>query len=454
MTKKLFGCIIIILVLFSFSMTASAIEIPSKVRVGLYFGASAQKSVTVSADGGFEIGVYDNCSFAQVIDSSAQTLTVKVGAKSDEIEVLDGDTVIYTSDDKEVGLGIRQKAGREADKCITINDSKYRGAVNFRRFGDNMAVINIVDMDKYLYGVVSREMSPSWNIEALKAQSVCARNFASNHLNKHAEFGFDVCNSVDCQAYSGIKSESENSTRAVDETSGEILVYAGAPAELYYAASMGNCTEDVKNVWGNSVPYLKSADNSYENTEEVTNGKWMGTLTREEATTIMRNKGYDVGDVTSIEAIEYTPAGRVLKLKVTGTSASKVFERSACRTIFNTVAKSQMYTVHGNTQKLVEIAVCSGSGESILRSDKMLMLSASGAAQAVHEDIYASNGVYQRKFTQGTSAENTSFTFEGTGWGHSVGMSQYGAKGMAEAGFDYKEILDNYFEGTTLEKVY
>ena len=66
-------------------------------------------------------------------------------------------------------------------------------------------------MNNYLYGVISREMSPSWPKEALKAQAVCARNYAANNLGKHSEYGFDLCSSVCCQAYSGVRYETDNS---------------------------------------------------------------------------------------------------------------------------------------------------------------------------------------------------------------------------------------------------
>lgn len=456
MTKKWLICIVTIVSLLLPHIFVSAVELPSNVMVGLYFGASAKQSVTVEAAAGFQIGIHRDRQFQQVIETGETQVTVRTGANANEIEVLDSaGTVLYTSDDQETGLGLRPIYSDIMDEVFTLDGSQYRGGLNFVRSGDSMVVVNVVGMEQYLYGVISREMSSSWPVEALKAQAVCARNYVANNLNKHAEYGFDVCNGVDCQAYSGTKPEGSGSYAPVDETAGEVLTYDGSLAELYYSSSMGNCTEDVANVWGNSVPYLVSVDNSYEDTENIPNGKWEGTLTREEATTIMRNKGYDVGDVTSIRAIEYSPAGRVTKLEVTGTAGTQVFEREACRTIFNTVTKSQMYTVRGDAEQSgEEVAVTDGAQESMAQINEVLILGAGGAVVLRNAPMYTSNGVYQKKFDAIPEAQSTVFYFEGTGWGHSVGMSQYGAKGMAEAGFTYDEILDNYFPGTRLETAY
>jgi stage II sporulation protein D len=322
-----------------------------------------------------------------------------------------------------------------------------------------MTVVNVVFLDHYLYGVISREMSPSWHIEALKAQAVCARNYVAVHLNKHGSAGFDLCNNVHCQAYSGTRVETKGSYAPVDETTRQVLTYDGKLAELYYSSSMGPTTEDVKHVWGNAVPYLISVDNSYEDTENIPNGVWSGTLTVEEATTIMRNKGYDVGDVTEIKVLEYTPNGRVLKMEVKGTKSKKTFERESCRTLFNTVTKSQMFSVtpvkEGETEQAVLYLTDGTKTGEASDLKKLTILTASGRKTLSGSSLYASDGKTQASYAAvKKAAKTTGFHFDGTGWGHSVGMSQYGAKSMAEAGHSYVEIVLHYFPGTNLENVY
>ena len=213
-------------------------------------------------------------------------------------------------------------------------------------------------------------------------------------------------------------------------------------------------------MWGNSVPYLISVDNNYEDTANIPNGIWTGSLTADEATTIMRNKGYNVGDVTSIKATEYSENGRVTKLEVTGTKGTKVFEREACRTVFNTVTKSQMFTVSGNGEageNVPSVNITDGNAVANKKVNEVVMLTAAGRATLEAKQLFATNGIYQKTYditSSGGSGKNTAFIFEGKGWGHGVGMSQYGAKGMAEAGYKYVDILRHYFPGTNLENVY
>ena len=425
------------------------------VRVGLLYGNSAPSSVTLEADCGFSVGNYKEREFEEKKKVDDKKLTVSVGnGAAVEVKNEAGETV-YTGDGS---VGVRPAASG-MDQVLALNGTTYRGGIHCVRKGGAMTVVNVVFLDHYLYGVISREMSPSWPKEALKAQAVCARNYAMQSLNKHADQGFDLCSNVDCQAYAGTKFETEDSYPPVDETTRQVLTYDGELAQLYYCASMGATTEDVQYVWGNTVPYLISVDNSYEDTENIPNGTWSGFLTCDEASAIMRNKGYDIGDVTKISVLEYTPNQRVLRMEVTGTNGSKIFEREACRTIFNTVTKSQMFRVTGNgAGNAIPASVYATDGTNTAEKaiDKLTILSASGRGTLQSGTLYTSNGQYQKTYesVSAGSGDNTGFYFEGTGWGHSVGMSQYGAKGMAEAGFSYVDILKHYFVGTNLENAY
>ena len=450
-------CIAAVLSLVSFGTAYADYSIPSYLRIGLYFGANALNSATVTSEGGFYIGTYSGTKFNQ--DKQVSATELRVSFENGGVVVREGDTVVSETADGARGIGVFPTRDG-INRRLTIGGEEYRGGLDFKVVNGANVITNVVFTDNYLYGVISREMSPSWAQEALKAQAVCARNYAANNLNKHKEYGFDLCNNVCCQAYSGTRFETEDSYAPVDETSNQVLTYDGKLAELYYSAAAGAKTEDVKNVWGSSVPYLVSVDNSFEDTFNIPNGVWTGTLTREEATTIMRNKGYSVGEVTDIKAIEYTDSGRVLKLEVTGTTGTKVFEREACRTIFNTVTKSQAFSVRGNgegARNVPEIRATDGNDIANKKIDEVVMITGSGMTKLNSLNMYVSDGVYQKNYnikqTSGTGV-NTSFIFDGTGWGHGVGMSQYGAKGMAEQGYSYVDILLHYFPGTNLENAY
>ncbi len=356
-------------------------------------------------------------------------------------------------------FGLASAEFEDSDSVIKISGSasgSYRGGFEFVNQDNNITVINIIPVEDYLYSVVSREMSPSWDVEALKAQAVCARNFSLGRINYHKKYGFDVCRTVCCQAYAGTSSENSNVHKAVDETYGELLLYDGKPIQAVYSSSMGSCTESVENVWGTPFPYLVSVDNPYEDTENIYNGKWTKTLTTSRATEIMADRGYNIGTVKNITALEYTPAGRVLKLKVEGTNGSKIFEKESCRNIFSEATYSQKFTVtRGGTMTYPTIYVSNGKNTLEKEISSFSVLSGKGSITSAPNSCSVTNGKSSKKYSATSNGGSPdTFIFDGEGWGHGVGMSQYGAKGMADAGFDYEEILTHYYTGTYLEKVY
>ncbi len=455
MLKRLVSVLLTCLFLLTLPpVGASAVSLPQFVRIGLMYGSTAPQSMTLESAHGFVLGSYQEREFSQSQVTAQTQLTVAVSETG--IQVSDSTGAVLVSGVPSVG--IKPNASGKEQK-LKINGTEYRCGLHCIAAGTTMTVVNVVFLDHYLYGVVSREMSSSWHQQALKAQAVCARNYVTAHLNKHQADGFDLCSGVHCQAYAGTRVESASSYAPVDETTRQILTYGGSPVALYYSSSMGKRTEDVKNVWGNSVPYLISVDNSHEDTANIPNGIWNGTLTPQEATDIMRSKGHEVGDVTNIEVLEYTENGRVLTMRVTGTAGFKDFQRERCRTLFNTVTKSQEFTVkpiyEEGSQTANKIQLIGGEGEGTVEIGGLTILSASGRSQVTGDTLIVSNGVTQTAYVKGQATDGTltGFRFDGVGWGHGVGMSQYGAKGMAEAGYTYDQILLHYFPGTILETV-
>ncbi len=369
-------------------------------------------------------------------------------------------SILFVSNHSKHNPVIFSKDIEDNDALLQISGSAkgtYRGGFEFSNQADKgMTVVNIVPVEDYLYSVVSREMSSSWPVEALKVQAVCARNFALGRINYHRQYGFDVCRTVCCQAYSTTADQSESVHTAVDETRGELLFYEDDLVQAVYSSSMGSSTENVRNVWGSSFPYLVSVENPYEDTENIHNGKWTKTLSAKRATEIMASAGYNIGDVISITALEYSDAGRVLKLKVQGTNGEHIFERERCRTIFSEATYSQKYTVSkGGTTSYPVVKIATNSGINNKTLTTVSVLSAKKTTSAISGDFVTTDGKAKKIYTtQKTDADPDTYVFTGEGWGHGVGMSQYGAKGMAEAGFDYEEILTHYYSGTHLEQAY
>lgn len=372
------------------------------VDIGLFYGSSAKSSVTVKNDEG--------------------TFTVNASDVSD--------SVTYNS-----------------DGVISVDGTKYRGSIILKKDSSGLlTVINHVDLEDYIASVIAVEMSPSFNIEALKAQAVCARTYALKNMNKHSSRGFDLCASVDCQAYKGVSVESETTNRAARETAGVVMKYNGQIIDAVYSATSGGYTEDVKYVWGSNIPYLKAVEDKYES-KSVYGSSWEKELSVEKATEIMNNKGYELGTITNIEVTESTEHGTATKLVVTGTEGEKIFTKEGCRLAFGTVTLSQAFTVTAKSSETKAEPLYTCDGKKI--SGNVIVVTGKGTKKINLKGVTLL-GNTKKDYAGSVNGPVTGFVFTGRGYGHLVGMSQNGANGMAGAGFSYEEILKHYYKGIEL----
>ena len=401
----------------------------------------------------------DANSAQQAIDS---TLNTAIGngiynvmqPSSQRVQVIDGDNVVLMFEDKDSYLGVRSKHSDQLE-LINVNGKNFRGEVEIRRYvGSDMTIINILPLEEYLYGVVPGEIGGNSLIEAVKAQAVAARNYSIQSIGKNSKWGFDMTNTQSDQVYGGYESEIANSNRGVDETKGKKLLYNGKLAEVFYFSTSGGKTEDVRNVWGSEgYPYLVSVDDKYEPYISK-NTEWEVTLTGAELGKRLKQNGYDLGDITAVQPLEYSEAGRVIKLFIKGTKGEKTFEKGKCQTVIRrdtqkpkeNEIKSQWYTV--STGANVSVISSDGKTTSIsLGSAKIQTASGSYTISDIGSQVVAAgvDGTKQYATISG------GFKFTGRGWGHGIGMSQNGAIGMAKANFTYDQILQWYFKGTYLE---
>lgn len=343
-------------------------------------------------------------------------------------------------------------------KIITVNSKPYRGEIELRRFADSdMTIINIVDIEQYLYGVVPREIESFAPMEALKAQAVAARTYAYKAMDSYKKWDFDVVNTQSSQVYGGYSDEKESTNKAVDATKGKKVLYNNKLASLFYFSSSGGMTEDNIYVWGSDIPYLKSVLDPYEAGNSY-NYTWSRTYTAEDIKMKLFLSGVEIGDILSMTVEEYTPAGRARKLKIIGTQGSITYTNEDIRIILGkdgNYLPSRMFTI-------------SGGGSSGTGSGTASVLSANGSVSTMNvygAKAVTSSGVYDILSSAGpvkvVSADNSTiiagavsdgtFVLTGKGWGHGIGMSQEGAKGFARNGYTYDQILMHYFPGVTVE---
>lgn len=352
----------------------------------------------------------------------------------------------------------------KTEGLIKVEDISYRDFITFSRKENELIVINNVKIQHYLYGVVPKEMPSSWPLEALKAQVIAAKNYTLLNINKHSSEGYGLCDTQHCQVYGGYNSENIMTNRAVDETAGRILTYNDKIVNTFYHSSSGGYTEDSENVWSDTVPYLRSVVDDFSIGSPY--DSWQFVISKEEIRKKLIESSIDVGDITEIQVLSTSQNGRVQELMIKGTMRTEILKKEKTRQVFGTSSvKSTLFEVrlHGENGNfsIQDIYIYSiNNGDIVKQSiNKAAVLSSEGLS--VLDSTSLSRGV---KITDGSNTyeisnnmENNAidnvgkYVFSGKGWGHGVGMSQWGAKKMAELGYNYIQILEHYYTGAKVE---
>jgi len=322
------------------------------------------------------------------------------------------------------------------------------------------------ELEEYVAGVVAAEMPAAFPEEALKAQAVAARTYQVRQMQAAGSRAvlYDVG-----QAY---LSEAEQKEKwgedyalyagkihsAVRATAGEIMTYDGEPILAAFHAQSGGRTEDAAHVWNTAVPYLRAVPEP----GEYGDNSWTKTLTLDELTALLQAKGENIGTAKDIVITKLSTGGRVQALQIVGTSGTKTLTKEAIRTYFSSACgtlPSKMFTINGKGGTstsakgglLSAVArqgiVAKTEGALSYLNGKKLSVDVDAAQPAQNTD----NEAYTVYNVSISTVANGKFVFSGSGSGHGVGLSQKGAQGMAQMGYDYKEILCHYYTGITIE---
>lgn len=332
---------------------------------------------------------------------------------------------------------------------IDLGEMAYRGKIELSCSGTALSAVNILTMDQYLYGVVPSEVYSSWPDEALKAQAVAARTYAQYHIGKHS--GYDLCDHTHCQQYSGYNKEEASTNRAVDETSGVIAYYGGKPINSVYYDCDGGYTLSAEEVWGSDIPYLQSTPDPY----ELNARKWEKSFTLDEITALVKAGGEDIGDVTNVEVTKRRGDILAEELVITGTNGKKTLTGQEIKKFFKKDDEciwSRVFTLSGSSAPSNNVYVTGVSGTpDDMKTSVISAIDGSGQVTVLNDIncvLCGKDGDVVISANSGTLTEaSDTVVFSGTGWGHGVGMSQCGAYGMAEKGFNYKDILKYYYKG-------
>lgn len=298
-------------------------------------------------------------------------------------------TLTFRADD--VGRKtIRVKGHRGS---VAVNGKAYRGAIELKKKKNGrLLVINELDLEDYLKGVVAAEIPSDWETEALKAQSVAARTYAVYQKRNAGRRAYHILATVESQMYLGKSSERERTTRALQETAGQVVLYRGAAIPAFYHSSCGGHTEDALMLWGIDAPYLKGVDCDCQQISKY--GLWEKRFSRGAVVSALRREGFRLQDVSGIEIGDLTPAGRVRSVVIRHAAGKTFIPADTLRSALGTSAVPSIFF----EPELLD-------GEVVL---------------------------------------------SGRGMGHGIGLCQWGAKEIARQGRDYRAILRHYYPGTTI----
>lgn len=336
-----------------------------------------------------------------------------------------------------------------------INSKSYRGIIELYKSNNSITAVNVIDIDEYLYGVVASEMPFSWHTEALKAQATAARSYAVSMLLKHKEKGYDVCDTIDCQVYKGIEGEEETVKTAVNETKGKLIYYNNQVINAVFFSSSGGSTAAAEDVWGTSFDYLKPVKEINENETK----EWTRTFTYLEISQILSRNNINIGNIENIFISETDEYSRVNALTIKGTEGEKVLKNEEVRTFFSSTIggslDSRNFVIGGvsSVSQSNTLNALSKSASEFVKLNSIYVTDANNQPQNVSvKSIHVLGKDGQKEYninnvsvTVDKVMPNNTLVITGKGWGHGVGMSQFGAKGMAEAGHNYIEILKHYY---------
>jgi len=344
---------------------------------------------------------------------SVNTFIVSVRGTYEIIDLMDKTTLIKGRTLKRSRVGISnggitvggkffatKKLRIVSPKDVTVysetKKGRFRGAIDIQiDQKNNLLVINRLGIESYVKGVLFHEISDKWPIEATKAQAVATRTYALYKMYENIKEPYDVTSDIFSQVYGGRTAERFRTDIAADYTAGEVLVYNGKIIPAFFHSNSGGQTEDANQVWGIDLPPLKGVPSPY--SQGMPHYVWKRNFQSSEVQKMLEKAGINVGVIKDISVAERNESGRIKSLIIEARDGRKT--------------------------KISGLKFRDTLGPNFIKSNKY-------------------NVVMKGYF----------FDLVGNGWGHGVGMCQWGAYQMAKNKFKYDQILKHYYPGVEIKK--
>ena len=290
--------------------------------------------------------------------------------------------------------GLRITSGT---KEVDVQNRKYHSAIQIlKNPKGSLTVVNEIDVEDYLKGVLPGEMHAAWPEEALKAQAVISRTYAIFKNIENKDLPFSLSSDVESQVYEGKIIEQASTNRPIQKTRGEVLTYRGKIFPTFFHSTCGGRTTRADRVWNiEPHPCLKGVECNFCHGSKVY--RWHSEFSGTQIKNLLAKKGYSVPEVQSIVPQGVDESGRVKSFEIKHSGGSLKIPAHKFR-----------------------LAV----GADRMRSTKV--------------DLHQTGN---------------QFVFDGQGWGHGVGLCQWGAKRLAELGYQYQDILRYYYPGSEIQNI-
>jgi stage II sporulation protein D len=320
-----------------------------------------------------------------------------------------------------------------ADGYLELNGRRYRGPFLLTAESDGVGLVEVTSLDAYLEGI--REVPFSWEEEALAAQVVAARTYlawtmSSGRTETGRRVGYDICATPACQVYAGVEAvlgeDGDRWREAVARTSGEILVHEGQPARTFYSSTTGLRTRNIEDIWPGSdpAPYLVGVPSPGEDSPFVS---WSWELPGFLMERLLEEAELADGGLRSINTTTTENGQGPWMVDIVSGTGTVSMDTWALRSRINAAAEVLPGLLPAKRPDGVAYPTTVLSPEYTIRQEIR----------------------YSRIGNDALVVAVPYYVVEGAGWGHLIGMSQFGAQAMAEAGSTYPEILSHYYGGLT-----
>lgn len=411
------------------------IETPPKQIILRVLIAKIKGDLKISAQGGIEISDTGNDNDITLKSFGPHTFTRNNG----KIELKN-----YITPEGEVRFSDITISLLNRNALLKINGRRYRGGLRVFIKNDAMWLVNLIPLEDYLYGVLPRELKTRY-IEAGKAQAVVARTYALGHIGKYEKYGYDFPSGVSSQVYGGFEAEDVLCNKAVDDTRGQVLVHNGKLAKYpLYHSTCGGATADNESVFlTKSIPYLRSmkCDRKEYFGSEKNPGKKKDNGNNNGKNNEINDIKLDVNPPHNCNISRYYR----WSVKWENEDLSEIINKSFTEDDTGKI-KDLRIEKRGRSGRIVKFVIVTDKGEFPVYGDEIRRTFRFRDSKGRRRNLYSTRfNIIKKK-----KGDKIIWIFKGSGWGHGVGMCQFGALSLAKRGFNYEQILKKYYTGLSI----